>query len=362
MTLLLLVACSHQDAFLPDAATVGPSGAGTDVRLTFNTEQDYWPAWSEDGRGILYSFVEPGHLQHRCIGLLPASGGTTTWQFCDNRVAEADTTTSYPAYALGSDGRLLYFEAVAPTNATGTPIRRTLWLADSAAPTVRSALLSLPVFIGPRRIGWLSDLSWTGPTTFMALAQDFAIAAENFGCPVKRDSVFADSGAVVVGTIAAGHAAIEIVAGTAGATGYSLAENGASIVFTLRDELRLFKVPRPGGVAMPVATVTGSAGYRLVGVSCKMATCLVATDPLLLDIAGIGGCSGVRPGPKELRRVSITGDPPQVVATALDIIATPQVSPVSTDVVAQVGGGPGHLQTFKSATQGDLHLYHGLIQ
>jgi hypothetical protein len=359
---MLLIACSHQDAFTPDPSTVGPPGTTADVRITTNPEQDYWPTWSEDGQGILYSFVEPGHLQHRCLGLLPPQGGTRIWEFCDKRVVEADTTTSYTAYALGADGRLLYVEAAAPTNATGTPTRRTLWLADSATPTVRTGLLALPLFIGPRRVAWLSDLAWTGPATFIALAQDFSIAGAPFGCPVKADSVFADSGAVVVGTISNGHATIDIVPGTTGATAYSLAESGASIVFTMRDDLRLFKVPRAGGVATSVATVTTTAGSRLAGVSCKVATCLVAADPLLLDIAGIGGCSGVKAGPKELRSVSIADGSAQVILTAADIITTPQVSPVSTDVIAQVGGNPGHLQTFKSASGGDLHLYHGVIQ
>jgi len=41
-------------------------------------------------------------------------------------------------------------------------------------------------------------------------------------------------------------------------------------------------------------------------------------------------------------------------------VVTPRISPTSGDVVAQVGGVWGHLQTVSSAAS-NLHLYHGLI-
>ena len=43
----------------PPIPAVGPFNTGTDVRLTLNPDQDYWPAWTDDGRGILYAFVNP---------------------------------------------------------------------------------------------------------------------------------------------------------------------------------------------------------------------------------------------------------------------------------------------------------------
>ena len=62
---LLLLACTHSDSFItPPAQTLGPISAGADVQLTFNVDQDYWPAWTQDGRGILYSFVNPENTAH----------------------------------------------------------------------------------------------------------------------------------------------------------------------------------------------------------------------------------------------------------------------------------------------------------
>ena len=48
-----------------------------------------------------------------------------------------------------------------------------------------------------------------------------------------------------------------------------------------------------------------------------------------------------------------------LVATS-GIVATPRISPVTGDVVAQVGGAFGHLQTF-STSGSDLHLFQGLV-
>src|SRR4029077_3662526 len=97
----------------------------------------------------------------------------------------------------------------------------------------------------------------------------------------SSDSIFINTpGTVVAGTIAGNHATLQPVTGTDGATGYSLAEGGASIVFIRRDDAQLYKVPVGGGTA--VATQTGALP-QLVGVSCKGSTCLVATDALIFS-------------------------------------------------------------------------------
>jgi hypothetical protein len=50
------------------------------------------------------------------------------------------------------------------------------------------------------------------------------------------------------------------------------------------------------------------------------------------------------------------------VANGLPVVATPRISPVSGDVVVQVGGTIwGHLQTF-GLGNADLHLFPALVQ
>jgi hypothetical protein len=362
----LLVACGHSEAFVEPTSSVGAFNAGPDIQLTLNPDQDYWPTWTEDGQGILYSYVDlvPG-TQHRCIGLLPATGGTRVWQLCDNRATQGDSVNSFPAYALGADGRLIYVEATAHAGllAPSTPDETTLWLADSAAPFQRRALLTLPTFVGATRVAWLADIAWTGPTTFIALDQDLALLGHCKFCgPI--DSIFYGV-AVVQGTITAAGAILAVVPGTAGATSYSFAENGASIVYTLRDDRQLYKVPAAGGTAIVVGLVTSNSAAQLLGASCRGSTCIVADDALTLsaiDLAGNITFPAIIPnGANELRAISLATGVAQVVRSGTTLFATPQVSPVTGDVVAQTGGGFGHLQTFTSSGS-DLHLYQGLVQ
>ncbi|MGH7593231.1 MAG: hypothetical protein ACRELE_05205, partial [Gemmatimonadales bacterium] len=176
LTIVLLASCSHSDAFDNAAPKVGPAGFGGDIQLTFNTDQNYWPIATEDGGGILYAFVDvsqAGGATHRCMGLMPVAGGTRAWQWCDTRAAVGDSSTSFPAFALGSDGRLLYAEATAPRLFPFEGPFVTLWLADSATPFRRRALVTLPVTLADSTVSWLADLRWTGPNTFVALGQRF---------------------------------------------------------------------------------------------------------------------------------------------------------------------------------------------
>lgn len=370
---LVAAACGHSEPFLLGTTPVGPYNSGPDIQLTLNEEQSYWPAWTQDGRGILYSFVSPGALSiHRCIGLLPAAGGTLLWQLCDNRATQTDSTNSFTAYALNSDGRLIYAEAVSPAGIQSlTPRFNTLWLADTASPFVRTQLLTLPITIDGTLVGWLSDISWSGPSTFVALAQDLSI---QFNCPREcnpEDTILVANGGIVVrGAIVGGRATLEGVAGTSGATGYSLAEGAATIVFTRLHDMRLYKVAALGGAASVLTTIPSSGPntkiYELLGVSCKATRCIVAADPVWLfdtppDVAPPNAARGVQAGSKLLFSVSTVDGGTQPLRTTDDLVATPIISPTSGDVVVQIGGVLGHLQTVGLNTS-RLHLLPGLLQ
>ncbi|MES1259695.1 MAG: hypothetical protein ABUL71_03805 [Gemmatimonadota bacterium] len=377
LALCLALACDHSDTFVGVVPTVGPATTANDLTLTFNTEQDYWPAWTQDGAGILYSFVLPGSTaHHRCLGLLPAAGGTRIWELCNNRASNNDSATSYAAYALRSDGMLLYSEVVAPLFAglspprgQLTPSRHTLWLADTATPYQRTALLQLPVNLNGTNVNWLSDLAWTGPTTFVALGQEFGVTAPSTPpCNVSQDSNFVMTSVVVRGTISGNSATLQPVDGTLGATSFSLAENSATVAFTVKRDRRLYKVPFTGGSPVVVATISPFASSLQLGVSCKHSTCLVASGVAASAFDGGGTpCPGVANGQQELRSVSLAGPVDQVSTVAFtnglgfNIIVTPQISPVTGDVVVGVGGNLGHLQTIRAPSNANLHLLKGLV-
>lgn len=354
----LSVGC-HSEPFTPTVYALGPNGIGADTRLTWNPEQNYWPVWTDDGGGILYAFVQPGAPQHRCLGMLPANGGTDVWQLCDNRAGQEDSANSFPGYALSVRGQLLYVEANTARGYFPTP---TLWLADTARPFVRTSLATLPIAFGPLTITWLTELTWIDSTSFLALGQHFGEFSHCALCGTP-DTTFDDAGAVLAGTISGGHATLQVVTGTLGATDYSLAENGGSIVFTLRDDNTLHRVPVTGGTPTQIEGVA-PGGSQLVGVSCKGSMCLVAVDPLHLSEAFGSGTQypSIGADPRTIVSIDLEAANAQTLYTATsDIISTPRVSPVSGDVAVQLGGVWGHLQTFGSSTS-DLHLLRGLVQ
>jgi hypothetical protein len=360
LVLSVAAACDHSDPF-SFGSRLGPASAGSDVLLTYNSNQDYWPAWTEDGSGILYAFVDasqhdPILFGHRCVGLMPAAGGTRFWQWCDNRANQGDSLSSIPAFALGADGRLIYLEATTATRAPFAASNTVLWLADSAFPYRRRALATLPVPVGDSAVSWLADLQWTGPTTFVALGQQMLLGGHCRTCS-GIDTVFYGK-MVVAGTIGANGATLVPIAGTAGATGYSFAESGASIVFTRRDSTNLMKVPASGGVPSAI-TVTPRTGVQLLGVSCRGTTCVAALGPVTLWQGLADVYPSINGGAFELRRVSLATGEATTILSRSSILASPLLSPAG-DVVAQVGSMFGHLQTF-AAAQVDLHRYQGLV-
>lgn len=361
---VLLAACTHSDGFTYSAPDVGPSGSGSDVLLTYNVAND-WPVLTEDGTGIVYAFQDeseasipvnsefesPGIHIHRCMGEIPVDGGTRHWEFCDNRAAlGTDTLSSFPAFAMGSDGRLLYAESITPRKFPFADPTVTLWLADSASPYRRQALVRFPVIIADSTIDWLADLAWTGPTTFLGVGQRYAVYPHCRNCsPV--DSIFYGE-VLLQGTITGGTAQLAAIPGTTGATGYSVAENGASIVFSQLDNLNLMKVPIGGGAPVVVAAVA-PAGSQVLGVSCRGTTCVVAVGPFApYSLAG--------PGAYQLESVALgTGVVTTIKSFDRQIVSQPLLMSTG-NVIAQVGPDFGHIQTYGGGSLA-LHLYKGLV-
>ena len=270
-TMLLLLGCTHTDSFVNSPPVVGPHSAGNDVQLTFNIEQDYWPTWTQDGHGILYSFVAPGtgstplcrassgSRRHTDLGIVRQPGDTG--RFCQ-QLFGLRARERWP-FAVRRRG-------VGQHCWRAYPSANTLWLADTAAPFQRTALLSLPIILAGVSYSWLSDIAWTGPASFIALVQDFSISEEpQPPCDFVQDSIFMRGGAVVAGTITAGHADLQLISGTTGATGYSLAEDGTSVVFTTWNDPHLFKVPVSGGPVTPLSRSWVDRGRRSWGYRVK---------------------------------------------------------------------------------------------
>jgi hypothetical protein len=208
-----------------------------------------------------------------------------------------------------------------------------------------------------QRVDWLVDLNWTSPTEFTALAAEYGANIHCKGC-TTFDSIFTGV-AVLHGSIGASGASLTLVPGTDGASNYSNADGGASIVFSRHADPHLYKLPAVGGIANAIAAVGSDS---LLGVSCQGSTCVVAEDPVtLIPVTALVAFVGTTVNPGKLWSVSlVTGATNVVRSDPSAVLATPLLSPSGHDVVAQRGGLLGHLRT-DSSPSADLHLFPGLI-
>ena len=360
---VVAVACGHSDPFVTgsNSETV-PFVSGADTRLTYNSDQDYWPTWTEDSAGVLYAYVAAGGADHdRCVGLLSPGGGRRLWEMCDNQAGHGDSTDSFTAFALGRDGRLLYQEVSARIG-TEVPTTKALWLADSARPFTRRKLITLPITLGGTFVDWLADLAWTGPADFIGLAEEYFPVPHCFQCSAE-DSAFVGK-FVVRGHIDATGATLTPISGTEGANVFALAEGGNAIVFARRGSNALQGVAAAGGTAVLLSTV--GAQNTIAGIACRDVTCIVATDQLvLLPSLSPGPFPSLNAPAGTLYRVNLTTGAAVLrrsnTATGTGAMyASPLILPNGTDVIVQSGGIAGRLHTASSAL-GDLYLYKGIL-
>jgi hypothetical protein len=340
-------ACGHSEPFTTQSQTQTlPYASQEPVRLTYNPGDNYWPSWTEDGRGIIYyySVSNPdSYADDRCIGLLRPSGGTRIWQMCDERREHADSADSFAGAAIGSDGRLIYLEISTRRGSGGLsgvnqpPQTTVLWLADTTFPFQRRPLLQLGTQVSGTFVNWLRDTQWIGPTSFIALAQFDSIRPYPRSALV--DSIFIGVG-VVRGEIGSSGATLSIVPGTESASSYSLAENGTSLIIW-RSGLALERVPLGGGTPSTIATIPTATGRKITGLTCQGSICLVSTT---------------MSAPPAIRfwRVSLATGVAIDIAVGVD--SFPRISPTSTDVV-----GRNVTSTVVGSRLGSLFLYRGLL-
>jgi hypothetical protein len=347
LSLFLMWGCGHTAPFTSDEIEYqGPFGTGDVIRLTFNSGADYAATWSADGKGILYTFADPGRVDHdRCLGLLRAGGSNRILTLCDNRPGHADSAETITSAALSEDGELLYLVGASPPVGQ-LPARITLFQADTATPFNRRALVSLPSDVGGGlRPNWLLDVTWVGPDEFLAMATDLTLVPQCAGC-LLRDTIFIPLG-VVRGTIGGNGAVMELVQGTLGASHYAVADGGTNIVIS--NGLTLSKLPLGGGALTTLTTLPTTFSKRIDDISCRGNACVVLTYEQQLE---------PEPPPPhfvdlwKLLRISTAGG---AATTLTQSFSTPwlqaKVSPTGSDVVVRQG-------QFRT---GDLHLFRNLL-
>ncbi len=335
-----ILACSHSESFTgTDGPATGPFSSPPPVRLTYNPGNNYTPTWTEDGKGILYSFSyeNPDHYaDDRCVGLLPTTGGTRLWELCDTRREHADSADSFFGVSIAPDGKLLYIEMSTRRGHGGLsgvnqpPQVRALWLADTAFPFQRRKLVELSngIRLNDRFLQWLTDTRWLSGTAFVALAK--RTSDRN-----PWDSVGSGVG-IIRGTIISTGATLAMIPGTEDARYYSLAEEGSSLIF-IRDDMHLMRTPITGGT--PVMVSTTPVLQSVFDLTCQHTTCLVTGNGVWRVDLVSGQAVQLADTIRDARLSPVTGD---VVGTA-----------VTSMVRIQIGGG---IQPLSS-----IMLYHGVV-
>ncbi len=334
--------CSHTEPPTgPPQAPEGPFGTTTPIRLTFNSGQDVYPSYAEDGSSILYTFQVPGRPDRdRCLGIIPASGGSRVFEVCETRVGYNDSTDMIASGALGTDGRLIYLHTTSRTNAQ-LPGSSRLYVTDTTAGSTPRLLLTMPVPFGGSSVDWLADIRWTGDATFLALGQQFTVVP--VGAGAARDTVYIPIG-VAKGMVSPTGATLQLIPGTEGATSYARSTDGTAILFT-RGGSTVFRVAVDGGAATPLATIPSvGAADRITGFDCQEGRCVVLV-----------AYNRVPPAPPGVTNVVYSVDEAGGAMTSRAVTETatwlwPRLSPVSDDfvLVTSLGGR-------------DMYLYRGLL-
>jgi hypothetical protein len=175
--LLAVVACDHPTPPEPgDYTPGGPFSTAVPRQLTFSPGPDLTPTWLPDGSGILYQFQRSDQPDgDRCLGILPAEGGTLREEICNNTLAGADSTDAYGDAAVSSLGRIFFTRASAAWRLHNlAPAVADIVVANLATPWIVRSIRSLPYSVtpgGPTHFA-VAQPRWLGDSAVVYVAQN----------------------------------------------------------------------------------------------------------------------------------------------------------------------------------------------
>lgn len=260
---LSLTACAHSDPAEATGPTAldGPHAAASPTRLTFESGMDHVASFTADGATLLYSFQGTDRADRdRCIGLLPAAGGTRR-EMCDDAVLHRNSTESFEHAAVNDDGALLYG---AFTSAIGAPLVSSgeLRLATRSTPLTYRSLFTTPNVIGGFSFDHIGTIRWLSATTFLVNAVDQSLIGSPFN-EAKLDTLTLGIG-LLRGELTATGATFTAVPGTAGLNGFDLSAGRDSIYFTVQDDSSLWAMQVTGSTPRRVYFEASQPGGRMI--------------------------------------------------------------------------------------------------
>lgn len=264
--MIALLGCEHGEPFVTsDQTRFEPFSPTPPVRLTFASNGDVQPNFSEDGQFIVYSYLRRTSDLDRCLGVLPATGGSRLREICPDPEA-ASSRDVLSSAALASDGRVVYNRHA---SAVTSPLASSGTLELAAAEPGLPARILMPLHTVPAgaTARWDNLLSpvWVGADRFVALA-----AREGLGSwvtsspPEPRDTLYTGS-AVVEVTIGENGVTWRVLVEAPGASMLAVDREAGLIYFlrstrfpgapdenSRRSHDSVFRAPLGGGMAEPL--------------------------------------------------------------------------------------------------------------
>ncbi len=244
--LLAALACGHEDPIAPGSGgATGPRDPADPVRLTWAAGYELTPSWLPDGSGILHSFdrVLSGQFD-RCLGVLPAGGGSRTSEFCGTGAGAADSLDALEGAGASPGGRLI-FQWSQSIGTRTSPNASALVLATLARPWEFVKLALMPNTLpGGRVHGRAARMDWVDEDHAVYLGEEvyYKTCA---GCipdtvRIGREGVLVD--------LAGGAPALTIIPGTEDATSLTTAPGSGYLFLTRRLDTRVYRLPLSGGI------------------------------------------------------------------------------------------------------------------
>lgn len=259
-------ACQHSTPFAGETPPTsdGAFSVGAPVRFTFDNGMDQVGSFSADGTMLLYAFQPKLPLPplvparpdvDRCIGLLPANGGTRR-EICRDDFAGLDSSDAFEHAALGADGTLLYGAYSAPIRGLLTS-SGTLRAGSLSQPYPGRILLTTPTVTAGLSFDHFGVIRWASPTTFFVQVLDQTLIGNPYN-EVKSDTLQLGIG-ILRGDLSATGVVFTAVAGADSASGFDLSIAGDSLYFTRLDDASLYVVAGTGGTRRVVYSLASAA-------------------------------------------------------------------------------------------------------
>jgi hypothetical protein len=239
VALLALAGCSHQDPFPNgDPTPNGPRTSTPPVQLTYSLGFDQSPAWLADGSGFTYSLdQEGGPAGNRCLGEMPAAGGTRRFTKCV-AAANQDSIRALGPAVPGPDGRVAWMDARS-LNGRKTPDVEVLRVGTIAPQDSGVPVRAFPYLATSGKLHvTATSLTWLSPTRLAYIANDRLIVGPCSGC--KPDTLLVPREAVLL-DLSTSPATIALIPNTAEVTSLFASADGASLYFTRGGDTRVFQ-------------------------------------------------------------------------------------------------------------------------